>query len=92
MTYETDRRAHDPFAPHPKRTPPPPEPAPPAAPAAPAPAPAPVDDGGTTQEDDLEGLRKPQLVDLAAELGLATSGTKDDLIDRIHEHRMHTTL
>lgn len=89
MTFETDRRSHDPFAAKPKRTPPPPDPAP--TNAAPAPQPAPVDDGGTTQDDDLEGLRKPQLVDLAAELGLATSGTKDDLIDRIHEHRMHNT-
>jgi hypothetical protein len=37
--------------------------------------------------DGLEEMLKPELVDLAGAMGLAKSGTKDELIDRIRADR-----
>jgi hypothetical protein len=41
--------------------------------------------GGTaTYADDLSGLTKAELQEIAAERGLPTSGTKADLIERLN--------
>jgi hypothetical protein len=42
--------------------------------------------GGTaaTYEEDLGGLTKAELQEIAAERGLPTSGTKADLIERLN--------
>lgn len=79
-----DRRVFDPFAP------------------APAAAEAPgtgndPDPGETTPDpdpesgDELGDLLKPELIKLAGDYGLPTSGTKDELITRIRDHRATLT-
>lgn len=37
--------------------------------------------------DDLDGMLKTELIDLAAQMGLSTSGNKPDLIGRIRAAR-----
>ena len=39
--------------------------------------------GPDDDDDGLEGMKKPALVALALEMGLDTSGTKADLVERI---------
>jgi hypothetical protein len=63
----TDRRAHDPFAPHPRRA------------AVPAPPPRPP----RVVPKGLDDMRKVALVALADAWGLDTSGTRPELISRI---------
>lgn len=45
----------------------------------------------TGTELELDRLRKPELVELAAARGLDTSGTRDALIERLHAGTVTTT-
>ena len=62
-----DRRAHDPFAPHTQDA------------LTGAVTPEQGDDNG----DGLDNLTKPELVELASERGVASYGTKADIIARL---------
>lgn len=83
MTYEVDRRGHDPFAPPPRqqhRT------------TTNAELGTTTLGGGRSDvPDNLNGLRKQELVDFAENLGVDTAGTRDDLIERINQAQDRTT-
>ena len=86
----TERRSHDPYAPHPVGT-------------VPAEPPDDVTDGGISQpgqgdsggdvefadssDDGLASMRRVDLVELAKQEGVASYGTHDDLVERIRKHR-----
>jgi hypothetical protein len=93
-------RTHDPYSPHlvgdadpdpfapkqpviPGRHPAPPVTQPPVE--DPTPDPSPVG-----PVDGLEDLLKPDLVELARQMGLPTTGNKPDLIDRIRDDRANS--
>jgi hypothetical protein len=87
VTDRTDRRAWDPFAPHPRRTEQPSSTEqprssteqPPSGARLPAAAPA------IPAKHRLDAMRKDDLVALAAAHGLDTAGTRPDLIARLRE-------
>ncbi|MGH3783145.1 MAG: SAP domain-containing protein [Pseudonocardiaceae bacterium] len=72
----TPRRHHDPYSPHPPR----PRPREHTAVPSPPPPPPAAPDG-----QNLEGMRKADLVALAGVKGLDTAGTRRDLITRLKE-------
>lgn len=75
-----DPGSNDPKQPtHPGHHPPPPVTQPPV-------DPAPVGSGS----DGLDDMLKPALVDHARDMGLVTTGTKDELIARIRTDRSHS--
>lgn len=71
MTTE-DRRAHDPWAP-----------APTALLGVVAPPDAELPPADDAPDDDLDELRKPELVELAEQRGVDATGTKTDIIARL---------
>jgi hypothetical protein len=83
----SDRRAWDPFAPHPRptRETVSREPAPQHAPAEPEPLPLPAAVPAIPAKHRLDAMRKADLVALAEAHGLDTTGTRPALIARLRE-------